>query len=226
MSAKKHENFSPSTLNQWKQTWPNLPLFNEVVTTSRDDSASVDRLWKIIKTEATNIMEKFTKQIPKQYLAILEKIQQISHISSQMFIQTQELIQFYSETPTIQLMPALRYLHSVGDIVLLNERLICANPMNISKVMAKFIAPEQVQLALPHIKDGKAVILTTEHAGRVLEMTADDPNLLVELEAMSHFGICYKLPTTPEQFGPSFLFPSLAKESHGNTLPLYQILMF
>lgn len=221
---EKHANKSAESISasfssciaQWRQTWSALPLFDQVPVTSKLDAKSIEEVWKIVKHESSTIMNKFTTQIPVLYLSILDKLRESAN--GQPFVRTNDLgnLALYQNLPS-----TLRYLHAVGDIVLLQNGLICVNPASVSKMMAKFISPEQVQRSLPHIKEGKAVILTTEQAGRILELKEDDPNLLNELQTMSHFGICYQLPLSVSHNSKlSFMFPSLAEESKSMLMEL------
>lgn len=73
------------------------------------------------------------------------------------------------------MLPALRYLHAVGDIVLLPDGLICVRPPEISQLMAQFISPVDVQASLPHIVNGHVEVLTSDQVGRVLTLTQGDP---------------------------------------------------
>lgn len=76
--------------------------------------------------------------------------------------------------PESQLLPALHYLHAVGDIVLFQDGSVCTRPSEISDMMAQFISPELVQDQLPYITHGQAEILTTDQVGRMLQLKADD----------------------------------------------------
>lgn len=195
----------------WKQTWPNLPLHSEVITTSKTNTASVDHLWSVVTHECDMIMAKFTKQIPSSYQFLLSHLKAIAQSTNSPMVSIKDN---FANSTEQQFMPGLRYLHAVGDIVLLPGGLICTDPTEISRMMAKFVSPESVQQTLPHIAQGKAVILTSEQAGKIMLMQENDPNLLEELRIMSHFGICYQLPTVGKN-SPSFLFPSLSKECGG-----------
>ena len=106
--------------------------------------------------------------IPKSYLTILDKLQQqgetIMHIDN-----------VNIQIPKNNLLSALKYLHAVGDIVLLPEGLICIRPSEISQLMAQFISPENVQSSLPHIASGNIEILTSDQVGRLLCLKNNDP---------------------------------------------------
>lgn len=199
-----------TSIQQCKQQWSNLPLYERIFHTSKEDSKSVQQLWEIVGTECNSIMGKYTTQIPTAYLIILETLQSEASAKSTMFIHTNEFLQSLNSSMKSS---ALRYLHSVGDIILLHDGLICTQPASISLMMAKFVSPDSVQQNFPHIATGNSVILTTEHVGRILLIDETDPKLLTELQIMSSFGICYQLPATAKNPKSSFMFPSLAQEA-------------
>lgn len=200
-----------ASIQQWKHLWSNLPLYNSIILTSKEDSTSVYQLWEIIQAECEAIMNKFTKQVPTAYLVILDHLRSAGRVHSTSLIRTNDF-RLQSAALQLKVPSALRYLHAVGDIILLPDGMICTQPASVAQMMAKFVSPESVQQSLPHIAAGKLVVLTTEHVGRILMMNESDPKLLAELQIMSSFGICYQLPIEKNS-KPSFMFPSLAQES-------------
>lgn len=161
-----------SAIASWQQTWPELPIFSDVFVTSKETSSTIDRLWVSVYSECQQIMSEFTSQIPTSYLLLLQHLGERVKVKGRPFLTVEELRGSFPEN---QLMPALRYLHAVGDIVLLQDGLLCTDPSAVSKMMANFISPENVQHTLPHIASGKAVILNSDDIGKVLLLNENDP---------------------------------------------------
>lgn len=67
---------------------------------------------------------------------------------------------------------ALRYFHAVGDLVLIREGAaegwVCPRPAETSKLLARFVSPENVQGQLPHLARGNVAILSSTQVGKVL----------------------------------------------------------
>lgn len=218
---------------QWQQTWASLPLHHEIIFTSQTSTSSIDYLLDVVKLTCKEIMSKFATQVPTGFVSIL-KVLQLHTQSGRPFIRVDKLDQLIPNNQHLQV--GLQYLHAVGDIVMLPNGLICTDPSYVSQLMSNFISPESVQVTLPHIMSGKVEILTSDQVGKVLLMTKDDQEYVHEvvfpvsnhtcsiyedLQVMSEFGICVPLHVL-ENRRPSFLFPSLAKESTGISLSVLQ----
>lgn len=156
---------------QWQKNWTLLPLHPELFITSRNNSATIDHLLDVVKQESQQIMSRFSKQVPIRYMLLLKTLQQRVQSKRRPFISINEISQ---SDPEQHLMPGLRYLHAVGDIVMLPDGLVCTDPAQVSHMMSSIICPESVQLTLPHIANGKMEILTSEQIGRVLTMKEED----------------------------------------------------
>lgn len=86
---------------------------------------------------------------------------------------TENLIQLVAKD--FNLNSALQYLHSVGDIVLFPDGLVCVRPSEIAELMAQFISPESVRNSLPYIANRQVEVLSSEQVGQVLSLMQDDP---------------------------------------------------
>ena len=64
---------------------------------------------------------------------------------------------------------ALKYLHSIGHIVFLQNGLVCTTPTIIPKLLAKFVSPIEVQNNLLG-QNSNVQILTAEQIGVVLQI--------------------------------------------------------
>lgn len=170
-NASNSKDTLKNSVLSWQEMWPHLPLFPEVFITSSQGSestSSVEYLWRVVKKECESIMQ-FATSIPSSYLHLLRAIEQ----EPKMLVPLQN-----STWPILPsaLLPALHYLHAVGDIVLLdNEKTVCTRPAEISSLMACFISPESVQQRLLHINEGEVAILSTNEVGKILLLTTNSP---------------------------------------------------
>lgn len=98
----------------WKQLWPDLPIHQELFKVSKKDEKSVRHLWKVVNSECQHLLTIFTKGISRAYLYLLERIKK----EKSSILQVSDLKKYL---PDNYLFPALRYLHSVGDIVYFPE---------------------------------------------------------------------------------------------------------
>ena len=204
-SLKSNASVFASSISTWQRTWSSLPLHNHVFLTSKFNSSSIKELWKAVELECKDIMAMFTKQTPSAYVALLKLLCSTTKAMARPFLRIKDI----AGLPDHQLMPALRYLHSVGDIVMMQDE-ICTNPSHVAQLMAKFICPDSVRTSLL-ISTGKVDTLTPDQVGTLLCLKEDDPNLLRDFQIMNNLGICYQLPAASEE-KPIFLFPSLAEE--------------
>jgi hypothetical protein len=150
-----------------QHTWPSLPLHHEIFITSKFNQDSFGHLLKVVKLECKAIVS--TNKVPKTYLSLLKALQAQAKSQRHPTIHIDDLQAVY---PKQHLMPALKYLHAIGGIALL-EDMICTDPSSISKLMSNFISPTSVQLSLSHMT--KLQVLTSEEVGKVLVMKQDDP---------------------------------------------------
>jgi hypothetical protein len=67
---------------------------------------------------------------------------------------------------------ALKYLHAIGQVVLLHNGLVCVTPQVIPKITAEFISPEAVRHKLM-TKHG-VTIMNKRQIGAVLEVAEGD----------------------------------------------------
>jgi hypothetical protein len=151
--------------------WPSLQLHHEIFSTSKLNQDSFSHLLKAVKNVCKAIVS--TNKVPKTYFSLLKILQAQAKSKRHPTIHITELKAVYPEQ---HLMPALKYLHAIGGIALV-EDLICTDPSAISKLMSNFISPSSVQLALPHMS--KFQVLTSEEVGKVLVMNQDDPKYVL-----------------------------------------------
>jgi hypothetical protein len=147
-----------------------------VFSTSKHNTPSVAQLLKIVKHECTEIMS--SKLVPSSYVYILSAIQEQTKSLHRPIIRFKEV-----KITAIHLDSALKYWHSVGRIVLVDD-LICTDPAFISQLMSNFISPESVQLLLPHLANKKIEILTSQQVGKLMTVKGDDSEY-------DHFFSCF-----------------------------------
>jgi hypothetical protein len=102
-------------------------------------------VWK----ESERVFKSHSTSIPKPYLELLQSIKQMSNISSS----SSNHFTSPSKLPSCGLdefgkILALRYFHSTGHIILLDDDTVCSNPAIIPKIASKFISPEEVRAQL------------------------------------------------------------------------------
>ncbi len=152
-----------SDISTLQSTWRSIPLYEEIFVTSYKDGDSVQNLLSAVKKECAKIMmsSEMRRRVPKSYLAMLEFIQtQSNPLVNRNDIPDPEGIKG----------PVLRHFHSVGDIILLGDDLVCGRPSEISTIMAKFISPESIQANLPRIANSGIEILSLDQIGKILKV--------------------------------------------------------
>jgi hypothetical protein len=145
-----------SHIQSWQNRFRNLFLFKSDLFTisSIKSKESVSHLLQCVEGECKRIFESHSTAIPKPYLELLQSIKQMSNISSS----SSNHFTSPSELPSCGLDEfgkklALRYFHSTGHIVLLDDNTVCINPTSIPKIVAKFISPKEVTSQLLTTKE-------------------------------------------------------------------------
>lgn len=124
---------------------------------------SIKSLLKEIKLHCTTLLDKYTNNIPTSYQLLLEDITSVdchNHIMTLQTFKDSPKGKNWTSDPDL-LMRALHHLHSIGQIVLFGDQLVCTDPSSISRIMAKFISPAKVRYSLLK-RDHENVSLLTE----------------------------------------------------------------
>jgi hypothetical protein len=144
---------SPSHIKTWQHRFKNLHLFESDLfnISSLKSKDSVSHLLRCVEGECKRIFKSHSISIPKPYLELLQSIKQINDISSSS--STPNHFTSPSKLPYCGLdefgkKVALRYFHSTGNVILLDEDTVCINPTIIPKIAAKFISSEEVRTQL------------------------------------------------------------------------------
>ena len=215
---------SDSTLS-WQHKWHHLPLHHQHLTVSSFKMNGIQALTKVLEQVCGDIFKQHATLIPKIFKSLLQSIQtipqdlcitSISHLKAT----------FWRESDK-QFNLALRYLHSIGQIIVLGGSLVCTAPQVIPKITAEFISPEQVRGRLStnyevEILDEKQIGMvlkisdkTTKYATHsVLDYSYNNnlTRLRDKLAIMESIGVCFKLAICRGVL-PMYLFPSLASFS-------------
>jgi hypothetical protein len=143
---------SPAHINTWQNRFKNLHLFESDLfnISSLESKASVSHLFQCVEEECKRIFKSHSISIPKPYLELLQSIKQLNDISSS---SPPHHFTSPSKLPSCGLDEfgkklALRYFHSTGHVVLLDDDTVCIDPSIIPKIAAKFISPEDVRTQL------------------------------------------------------------------------------
>lgn len=127
-------------VDTWKLRIPNIPICSKTfMVSSHEDKPSLMELLSELEQRFANLFLTHATEIPTIYRNILEHVQ-TNKISHKDGIQA-----FWNETDVPL---ALRFLHSIGEIVYLPNGMIFPDPSIISSTFAQFVSPEHVQLEL------------------------------------------------------------------------------
>lgn len=135
-----------STLS-FQQLFPAIPFHDNIYRFSTlHDPKSVKALYKAIVDQCNQIMDAHSNYLPTFYKMLKEDISLHSSPTDSV-IAMSSLPTRWKENPEFT-NQALQHLHSIGEIVMFGDDKICTNPEVLSKLMAKFISPREVQAKL------------------------------------------------------------------------------
>lgn len=219
----------PHHVEAWNTQYPYLPFYNEVFEVSSATSKeSVGRLLSAVDQECIQIFEHHALEIPTIFSKSLDSIKQHSSIAP--LVQEQELYAEHGQGIDSRVFETmLQYYHEIGQIVLLKEGLVCTYPQLVTKIAAKFISPEEVQMSLLMREDKNIQILSSKEVGCLLNIKETNnarcvsdhtitwytPKILYhcrlkdELALMLHCGVCFELKTKLDA-ASMYIFPSLS----------------
>ncbi len=188
---KSEATFELSSLQSWQSQMPHLPFYCEKLfeVSSLQAQQSVQDLLESISSVCSEIFEKHAVLIPSSFRKLLKSIKEtkdststgilsLSPSSNPVLITLGNLHQQLKgegkcdmDLPSFK--HALRYFHAIGQIVLLQNELVCTEPTIIPKLLAKFISPVEVQNRLLS-KNSKVQILSQQQIGFVLQIDRSD----------------------------------------------------
>lgn len=147
-----------SHFESWKNNYSLLDLSNQIFMVNCIKSPeSIQNLFNNISSEGERI---FLSNLPILPLSFKEVLNEITSTGSKLtFIKEDQLMKQskYNEQPRL-FQRALQSLHSCGQIIICNNGLVCINPFNAQKMMAKFVSPQVVRRYLLQREDKKVSI--------------------------------------------------------------------
>lgn len=158
-------------ISRWQSQWPNLPFHNQHFAVSSFSLDGVSDLLRALEGVCKSIFKNHTFRVPSSFKQLLQSLQQIPKEESIIPLSQLEPMIPPRMTPS-QLPLALKYLHSIGQIVILKHNLVCTSPKIIPDIAAKFISPEAVRLQL--VKNGNVEILREDQIGIILDISEDE----------------------------------------------------
>lgn len=159
-------------LNAWQRNYTNLAIMNKLFTVSSfKSSESVEQLRDALEEECGRIFARHCVRIPRSYRSVLHNLEarpttQLLVPANTLLNELQSLMKI--DPPTFH--AAIEYLHAIGRIVLLKNRMVCTTPNLIPQIAAKFISPEDVQLDLLKRETEEVQILSKEEVGCILQI--------------------------------------------------------
>ena len=143
-ATPKHKETSFQLEPSWSVQWPHLSLHNCQYLISSHQMKGVDLFLKDLEHISKSIFNDHSPLIPVSYSYLMDTLKSIH--SNQHFMTVPELKAVCMWPGTIdQLQLAFDYLHAIGQVILLQNGLVCLQPQIIPKIMAQFISPEAVR---------------------------------------------------------------------------------
>jgi hypothetical protein len=164
MSQQKHLG---DPIPAWQAQWPILPLHKQLFMVSSHQMDGVQKLLTNLTLVCNTIFKQHTLAIPRTYKSLAKSIESIPHDHCIMPIS--QLKAMYWDGQNNQFSLAVKYLHSIGRIIVLGGSLVCTSPQVIPKITAEFISPVEVRSKL--LINHKIEILTEQQIGMLLRVS-------------------------------------------------------
>ncbi len=194
--------FTTKTIQSWQSQMPNLPLFEQQLfhVSSLQIKQSVQDLLSSIELVCSQIFSTHAILIPRSFRKLLHSINDINIHSpnSPSILPIQQLYdQLKGQHDNMDLSTftqAIKYLHMIGQIVFLQNGMVCRSPTTIPKLLSKFISPVEVRDHLLAEDSDVVQILTQKQIGCVLQINPSSHDArCVPLLTVQHFPISYFL---------------------------------
>jgi hypothetical protein len=156
-----------SPIPAWQAQWPILPLHNQHFRVSSHRMQGVKKLLKALTDVCNTIFKQHTCAIPKTYKLLAKSI--ASAPPDHCIIPISQLKAAHWDGQDNQFSVAMKYLHSIGRIIVLGQALVCTSPQIIPKITAEFISPVEVRSKL--VVNHKVDILTEQQIGILLQVS-------------------------------------------------------
>ncbi len=172
--------FTTDTVHSWQSQMPNLPLFLQKLfhVSSLHTKQSVQDLLSSIELVCSQIFSKHTIVIPRSFRKLLHSIHNIDtqSPSSPPILSIQELHEQlkggHNNMDISTFTQAIKYLHMIGQVVFLQNGMVCRLPTMIPKLLSKFISPVEVRDRLLAEDSDVVQILTQKQIGCVLQINS------------------------------------------------------
>ncbi len=183
--AKEETAVTASSIQSWQSQMVDLPLFNNFFEVSSHQAPqSVRDLLASISLICSQIFDQHTAVIPNSYRKLLQSIKSIHtsdlHTSSHPdlpllvpFKLLHSLIKGECDMDLQSFKHALHHFHAIGQIVFLQNELVCPTPAIIPKLLAKFVSPAEVQNLLL-TQNSDVQILTQQQIGFILQVHSNN----------------------------------------------------
>jgi hypothetical protein len=150
----------PDSIQSWRVMWSQLPIHNQQFSVSAHKNQGIHKFLNELERICNNIFDHHSLHIPQICKTLLEHFQSLP---------SEQFIVPISQIPDMpQFKTAIKYLHAIGQVILLKNDLICIKPHLIPKITAQFVSPKDVRdkLLVTHGVE----ILDKSHIGALLEI--------------------------------------------------------
>jgi hypothetical protein len=151
----------------WQEQWPILPLHKKHFMVSSHKMQGVQELLKDLTSVCNTILELHSLAIPRTYKALAESIKSVP--LDKCILPISQLKASHWTGQDAQFSLAVKYLHSIGRIIVLGGALVCTSPQIIPKITAEFISPAEVRKKL--LVSHKVEVLTEHQIGMLLQVS-------------------------------------------------------
>jgi hypothetical protein len=151
----------------WQHMYHHLNFYTEELfnISSMKSTESVAHLLRAVENECNRIFKLHVLHIPTSYHELLSAIRNLP--LTQHFFQVEKIADLcVGIVDRSVLHDALKYLHSTGHVVLLDNHTVCIDPTIVPKIVAKFISPTELRRQL--LKTGDVTILEDADIGCLL----------------------------------------------------------
>jgi hypothetical protein len=154
-------------VSNWQAQWPNLPIYKQHFAVSSHKMNGVQELLKGLKQVCNMIFKQHTLLIPRTYKVFAESIKSIPLDCCTMPMSQLKAAHWVGQDN--QFSVAVKYLHSIGRIIVLGGALVCTAPQIIPKITAEFISPVEVRSKL--LVNNGVELLTEQQISVLLRVT-------------------------------------------------------
>lgn len=156
----------------YQQSFPSLHFLDKVhYISTLYDPTSARNLIVDIENQCANIMNEHAKDIPRSYRQLLKDITSMQFSNPLIPISSIQSLPNTKWSDDLELMKrGLAHLHSIGEIVMFGDEMICTKPQDVSRLLAKFISPAEVRNALLFSEEEQVSILSHESISNILRV--------------------------------------------------------